>query len=176
MVALLLKLLTLKPKSVLIPLWFYFILKNKKQTRKLELVRGPRTTWNLTDGLCPWQRNQISSLQPKLSQDYYLFLRSWCPSNPPALQYHWPEAHTDHCCICRTPPSLQTPTASSHRTRSRRQHSREEYRLALQGWTTGWWLQKGESQTDVQKNNSFNHTFHFTGSSQPHSSVLQPAD
>lgn len=53
MVPLLLKLLILKSKSVLNPLWFHFILKTKKQIRKTELVRGPRTTWNLTDGLWP---------------------------------------------------------------------------------------------------------------------------
>lgn len=148
MVPLLLKLRILKSKSVLIPLWFRFILKPKEQSRKIELVRGPRTTWNLTVTLSLAEKSNLFTVTQVIS-GLLSFLRSWCPPTPLALWHHWPEAHTDHCCICHTPPSLQTPAASSHHTQSRRRHSREECRLALQGWTTGWWLQEGESQTEV---------------------------
>lgn len=73
-----------------------------------------------------------------------LFLATSTVHRPPPLQWHhWPAAHKGRCCICHTPPSLQTPAALSRHTQSRRRHSREGCRLAPQGWTTGWWLQGG---------------------------------
>lgn len=85
----------------------------------------------------------------------------------PMLWHHSPAAHTGRCCICRTPPSLQTPAAGSRRTRSRRRHSRGGRRLVRRGWTIGWWL-RGEGGGTVYCSGLINriHTVHCDG---PHS-------